>query len=231
MQNDENLHKGHRQRMLTKYLENSINSLEEHEILEVLLFFAFSRCNTNELSHELIRKFGSIENVLNAPIDELSKVKGIGRSSAVLLRFLGDFIDCFSMPDNSSVRLNSIEQVVEFCKLRFQNAEKEFCHFIMLDKRNYYIACISLSECHFSSVNINLKTVLMKAFNVNASSAVIVHNHPNSTATASNNDVKNTRVIAQTLSTLNIGLIDHVIIGTDGCYSMRSEHLLEDIWK
>ncbi len=231
MQNKENLHKGHRQRLLKKYFENGINSLEEHEILEILLFFAFSRCNTNEISHELIRNFGSIGNVLNAPVDEISKIKGIGESSAVLLRFLGDFIECFRTTDNSSVKFTSIEKVLEFCKLRFTNTETEFCHFLMLDKRNYYVACISLSECHFSSVNINLKTVLMKAFNVNASSAVIVHNHPDSAAKASNSDIKNTRVIAKTLNALNIGLIDHVIIGTDGYYSMRSENVLEDVWK
>ncbi len=231
MQKDGNLHKGHRQRLLKKYVENGINSLEEHEILEVLLFFVFSRCNTNEIGHELIKRFGSVENVLNAPIDEISKIKGIGESSAVLLRFLGDVVDCMNVSDNSSIKLNSIEKIIEFCKLRFSNADKEFCHFVMLDKRNIYIACISLSGCRFSSVNVNLKSVLMKAFNVNACSAIIVHNHPNSTAAASNSDVNNTRVIAQTLGSLDIGLIDHVIIGTDGYYSMRSERLLEDIWK
>ena len=231
MQNEENLHKGHRQRLLKKYGENGISSIEEHEMLEILLFFAFSRCNTNEISHRLIHEFGSLKNVLYAPVDDILKVKGMGYTSAVLLRFLGDIVNYLNLPDNSSVRLSSIDKILEYCKENFTNSDREYCNFLMLDKRDFYIGCLDLTGRQFSTVNLDLKNILMTAFNVNASDTIIVHNHPHSSAKVSNSDIKNTRIIAQTLNALNIGLIDHVIIGTDGYYSMRSERLLEDIWK
>lgn len=231
MQNKENLHKGHRQRLLKKYSEYGIDSLEEHELLEILLFFAFSRCNTNEISHELIQVFGSLKNVLYAPVEDILQIKGMGYTSAVLLRFLGDFVDHFRIPDKSPTRLCSIDKIIEFCKINFPNTDREFCHILMLDKRDYYLGCLSLTERLFSTINLDMKKILMKAFIVNASNAILVHNHPHGTAEASNSDVKYTRIIAHTLSSLNIGLIDHVIAGDDGYYSMRIECMLEDIWK
>ena len=152
-------------------------------------------------------------------------------TSAVLLRFLGDIVNYLNLPDNSSVRLSSIDKILEYCKENFTNSDREYCNFLMLDKRDFYIGCLDLTGRQFSTVNLDLKNILMTAFNVNASDTIIVHNHPHSSAKVSNSDIKNTRIIAQTLNALNIGLIDHVIIGNDGYFSMRSEHLLEDIWK
>lgn len=231
MPNEENMHKGHRQRLLKKYLENGIHSLEEHEVLEVLLFFAFSRCNTNEISHSLINKFGSISNVINTPVDEIKQIKGVGETSAVLLRFLGDFVDAYHINKDFAVKLDNIDDVISFCGECFPNGDTESCHFIMLDKRKYLTACMNMTECEFSSVSIDLRSVLMKAFNVNASFMIFVHNHPNGPAAASNSDVKATRDIANTLNSLGISVIDHIIIGSDGYFSMRRSNIMEDIWK
>lgn len=231
MSNDENLHKGHRQRLLKKYLESGFQSLEEHEVLEVLLFFALSRCNTNEISHKLINKFGSAAQVLNAPISEITQVKGVGETSAVLMRFLGDFVANYGANREAAVRLESLDNVIKFCEECFPDNDKESCHFLMLDKRKYLIACLSMTGCEFSSVNVDLKAVLMKAFNINAKSIIIVHNHPYGPSIASNSDVKFTRDIAETLISLNINVCDHIIIGNDGYFSMRRSSLLGDIWR
>ena len=230
MQNEKNLHKGHRQRLLKKYLENGFNSLEEHEILEILLFFAFSRCNTNELSHRLIKKFGSVKDVLCAHKDELTEIEGIGETTAVLLNFLGDIVDGIGMRKEPTIRLENIDSVIRFCKEFFPITDKESCHFIMLDKRRYLLACMNMAGSEFSLVNIDMRAVLLKAFNVNASSLILVHNHPNAPSVASNNDVRYTRQIAETLTPLNIDLLDHIIIGNDGCLSMRRSKLLGDLW-
>lgn len=230
MSNDGNLHKGHRQRLMKKYLENGIQSLEEHELLEILLFFAFSRCNTNELSHTLINKFGSVYNVLNSPVDELTKINGIGESSAVLLRFLGDFCDNLKTFSDTPVKLDNVNKMIEFCKECFANEPRENCHFLMLDNRNYLLATFTMTDCNFSTVNIDMKSVMMKALNVNAKGIILVHNHPNGASMASTNDVKNTRVFAESLAPLEIQLCDHIIIGNDGIFSMRRSMLIKDIW-
>lgn len=230
MQNEKDLHKGHRQRLLKKYLENGIHSLEDHEILEILLFFAFSRCNTNDLSHKLINKFGNIKQVLNSPVEEISQIKGIGENSAVFLRFLGDFAETYNSETEPQILLDKVEKVLDFCTKNFQNSQTESFHFLMLDKSNRLAGTISKTDCEFNMVNVDMRSILMKAFNVNASSVIIVHNHPNGTALPSNNDIKCTRNIAETLTALNIQICDHIIIGVDGCNSLRRMKYLEDIW-
>lgn len=230
MANEHNLHKGHRQRLLKKYLENGIQSLEEHEVLEILLFFAFSRCNTNELSHMLIEKFGSVSQVLNASPKEMTEINGVGETAAALLRFLGDFVDTYGRVKEPVIKLEGIESVITFCQEFFPNEDKESCHFILLDKRKYLAACLNMTGCAFSLISVDLKQVISKAFNVNASSVIIVHNHPEATSAASNNDVRYTRSMAETFTALNINVVDHIIIGNDGCFSMRKAKLLEDLW-
>lgn len=229
--NIENVHKGHRQRLLDKYLQNGIHSLEDHEVLEILLFFALSRCNTNEISHNLINRFNSISGVINAPVDEIREINGIGQTSAVLLRFLGDFVDSYNVNKNFTCRLNSQEKIIEFCKEAFPDNDKENCHFLYLDKRLYLISHISMTNCAFSSVGIDLRSVLMKAFNVNASNIIFVHNHPNASCVPSESDITTTRYIMEMLTKINMNVIDHIVIGSDGYYSMRTSGTLNDFWK
>lgn len=225
------IHDGHRQRLLKKYTKGGIDSLEEHEILEVLLFFAFSRCNTNEISHILLNKFGSIENIFRASITDLTKINGIGSSSALLLKFLGDFSELYGRSDQKLYNLKAFENIIQFCNDHFIDKENENCHFIFLDKRKNLITHQSLTNCKFSLVNIDMKKVINNAIDVNSDSIIIVHNHPNGSSVASSNDVKYTRSIAEMLAPLELSLVDHIIIGTDGFFSMRRSNLMNDIWK
>ena len=84
------IHSGHRERLRQRFMSFGADSLCEHELIELVLFYALPRINTNELAHTLIKEFGTINNILNAPIEELMSVSGIGRSAAEFIRLLGD---------------------------------------------------------------------------------------------------------------------------------------------
>ena len=79
------IHEGHRARMKKKLLENGERSLADHELLEVLLYYAIPRRDTNELAHRLLKQFGSLRGVLSAPVQELACVSGVGQQAALLL--------------------------------------------------------------------------------------------------------------------------------------------------
>ena len=81
------MHKNHRERLRKKFLVNP-DLLEDHEILELLLTFCIPRKNTNGIAHELLNKFRSISNILNANENELKNVNGIGENSALFLNLL-----------------------------------------------------------------------------------------------------------------------------------------------
>lgn len=99
MADEKNQHAGHRQRMLKRYLEHGIDGFEDHEILEIFLFTAYSRRNTNDISRALIERFGSLEGVLNAGYDQLKEEKNVGDTAAALISFMKDFARKFSGTD------------------------------------------------------------------------------------------------------------------------------------
>ena len=109
MAEEKNIHSGHRQRMLKRYLEHGIDGFEEHEILEIFLFTAYSRRNTNDISHQLIDRFGSLEGVLNAGYDELVQEKNVGVTAAALISFMKDFAKRYNKEDMSGIKLATSE--------------------------------------------------------------------------------------------------------------------------
>ena len=84
------LHDGHRQRCKQRFLRAGAEGFDDHQLLELLLFYAIPRCDTNETAHRLLKRFGSLQGVLYADPGELAAVEGIGESAAVLLRLTGD---------------------------------------------------------------------------------------------------------------------------------------------
>ena len=70
-------HDGHRSRMRSRFIETGLNSFEDHEVLELLLFYGQPRKNTNETAHALLNRFGSLHQVFNASIADLQEVEGV----------------------------------------------------------------------------------------------------------------------------------------------------------
>ena len=81
-----NPHAGHRSRMRSKALTYGLDHLDDHEVLEMLLYHAIPRGDTNETAHRLLERFGSFRGLLEAPPEELQAVPGVGESAAVLLK-------------------------------------------------------------------------------------------------------------------------------------------------
>ena len=78
------LHDGHRARKKEQFRRQGLDGFADHEVLELLLYYAIPRKDTNELAHRLLQKFGSLQNVFSAPLEELAKVDGVGESAALL---------------------------------------------------------------------------------------------------------------------------------------------------
>ena len=97
------IHSGHRQRLRQRYINDGLDSFEDHQILELILFYSVARKDTNELAHRLLDKFGSLARVLDAKPEELEQVEGIGSNSAVLL----------SMMPGMGAKMGDIESMID----------------------------------------------------------------------------------------------------------------------
>lgn len=230
MAENENIHKGHRQRMWKKYIEHGIDCFEDHEVLEILLFSAYSRRNTNDIAHELIRRFGSLEGVINAEFNELCEVENVGRAAALSICFMNDFAKRFAREDHSGVILDTSDGLRKFCYNLLHDCEVEVAHALLLDSSMSLIKDCRISRGVATSVDFDLKALAEKAIKSGCSNVVLVHNHPKGTALASSTDVASTRRVASALMNIGINLIDHIIVSKEEACSMRTSGMLPDIW-
>lgn len=140
------LHDGHRQRCKRRYLAAGAEGMDDHQLLELLLFFAIPRQDTNETAHRLVRQFGSMQGVLRASADELMTVDGVGENAAVLLRLAGDMAlraRCSAMPQTV---LNSTERTGVYFMELLAGEKKELLYQVCLDGKGKLLSCRCISK-------------------------------------------------------------------------------------
>ena len=106
---EQSLHTGHRDRMRAKFLQQGLEGFQEHEMLELALFYALPRVNTNEVAHRLLQRFGSLADVLNADYHALRDVKGMGESSAMLLMLIAQLSRQYRLSARKDLTLNTFD--------------------------------------------------------------------------------------------------------------------------
>ena len=119
------IHDGHRERLKKRFLKQGLDSFEEHEALELLLFFALPRKDVNPLAHELLERFGSLKNIFDADPSDLARIKGIGESAAVLIKLQSELARKYWLSDlESNAKISSIASAIEYVSLLFRGKTK-----------------------------------------------------------------------------------------------------------
>lgn len=221
------IHDGHRERMREKFLESGPDSFQDHELLELLLFYALPRINTNEIAHALLKQFGgTLYGVLSAPVSELAKVPRMGVSSAVLLHLVFPLFRRAQISDQNETVLDTSDRLGTFFLRRFLGQPNEILYQICLDAKGKILNCKKLCEGDMESVHINTRMVVENALRSNATMVALAHNHPSGMALPSQSDIEATRQIQEGLAAINIHLADHIIVAGESYVSMRQEGLL-----
>lgn len=220
-------HDGHRKRLIEKL---NANNLADHEMLEVLLFNALPRRNTNDLAHRLLAEFSSIRGVFDASMEQLKKVKGVGDSVAAYLFVIGQFYKREYKPvELSYPEKFEREEFYSFVKRKYVNERKETLNFYFLDTDSKIIGHKQeISDSSFQAELppeelINLLSKYMPA------GLVVLHNHPLGEARPSETDDKMTRQIQLICSMHNVMLCDHIIYASEGIYSYYLDGKLKEI--
>lgn len=229
---NENPHAGHRERVKTRFLENGIQSMARHEMIELLLFFGIPRKDTNELAHRLLDHFGSLSALLSASYEELVSVQGMTHNAAVLIRlFYGLETECQRERFSTERLLNTRERIRDFVIPLFLGVETEQVRLVCMDNNGRVLASGLLSEGSAAAVEINTRQALQLALRCNATTAVLAHNHPGGQPTPSREDVDTTAALAKTLESVGIKLVDHIIVAGNAYLSMREIPLCNTIFR
>lgn len=212
------VHAGHRTRLRERFLREGLDGFEAHEALELLLFYAIPQRDTNVLAHRLLSQFGSLSAVLEADVEVLCKVDGIGRNTATLLHMVPALTRLYLADiEQEAVTLTSAEQILDFLRPKFIGRTKEMMYLLCLNDKGNMVFGDFLFEGGFSSVSIYVREIIERTLRHQARGVILAHNHPGGIALPSREDVMATAAVFKALQTVDIRLYDHLIFaGVDG---------------
>lgn len=227
---EKNVHSGHRKRMRESFLKRDFNSMPDHEILEILLYYAHSRNDTNALAHRLINEFGSLENVLSAPYEELVKIDGVGDNAAVLMILFSRLAVRYVTNIDSDDAYKSEDEIVKMIVTRLAGEPKEKIIAVLLDKKKKLLNITEISTGGIDDASFKPRALLEPIFRCGATRVVLAHNHPQGFAVPSKADAETTDNVRKLLKPLEISLEDHIIVAGKDWYSMKSNIKYADIF-
>lgn len=233
MADEKNIHQGHRIRMKNSMLENGIDGLNDHQILEILLFYAVPKMDTNPIAHRLIERFGSLRGVLEADYDELCDVSGIGNNSASLIKFsqmLAKRYVCASSFEPDSMKLTDTDALRRYYEGVFLGVPVEQVRGMLVDDDLNVVKEKLLIEGSINKVHVSTRIFTDFVIKNNCSRLVIAHNHPKGLCIPSKEDIIATKKLFDILKLLDISIVDHIIVGQTGSFSLRASDRCGNIW-
>ena len=218
-----NVHAGHRERIREQYLRDGMDGFSDVQVLELLLYYTNKVKDTNETAHHLLDAFGSLKGVFEARTEQLVKVEGVGKESAILINMmLGLFHrynKCLAMEkEKQKIANRSVAQ--DYCKALMAGQRTEQFRVICLDAQCKVIGNRKITDGSLSEVAAYPRIVVETALNYNAHSVILTHNHPGGTPTPSPEDISSTLQLQKLLGGLGIIVLDHIIVANDVTYSM-----------
>lgn len=211
------VHDGHRERLRSRFLA-SPSSFEDHELLELLLFYVFPRVNTNEIAHDLLNRFGSIKGVLDAGIPALTQVNSIGDKAALFIRVVSETLSRYKV-DEVDIRnpLESYDALSLYLRNLFVGTENEITYVLLFDSKNRLILSSQIAEGYSCGNVISMREMVQLATSSNAASIILAHNHPHGKAIPSREDLAVTNNVNTVMALMGINFIDHFIIADNEC--------------
>ena len=216
------VHDGHRERLKSRFLEHGMDSFNDLNALELLLFYAIPRRDTNVIAHALLDRFGGLSGVFDASIPELTDVPGIGENAALLIKLVPQMMKKCELSKVSDMRtFHKSSQVAQFLIPRFLEEREELVLVLCLDTRNNLLCCEVLNRGVVNAVDISTRRLVEHALKHKASAVVLAHNHPDGVAMPSREDEIFTGKAQEALRLMGIRMMDHIIVAGTNYFSMR----------
>lgn len=222
------IHDGHREKMRQRFLKNGLEGYADHEALELLLYYALPRRDTNPIAHALMERYGSLAAVLNAPVEDLKLVDGIGESAAVLLKLVPQIVQKARIAEaEKETVLTTVSRVGAYLLERYEGEKHEVLYQLCLDRKGKLLACKRLHDGGVAGAELDVRRVVENAILTRASGVILAHNHPSGIALPSAEDVAATARVRDALRTIEVELVDHIIVADGDFVSMERSGYLQ----
>ncbi len=218
---------GRRQRIKDKYKKSGIDGWLDYEVLEFALSYAIARKDTKPIAKELITRFKTINAILDADREELKNVPGISEHTALFFSLLKD-VAILYLENGLHNRdlLSSPEAVFDYLQASLKGSVDEEFKTLFLNSRNQLIAIETLQTGTVNRSVVYPRKLVERSLYHHAVGVIIAHNHPAGTLKPSGDDCAVTKTIKAALKTVEISLLDHIIIGGNDYFSFKSKGLV-----
>lgn len=218
---------GHRQRIKDKHKKSGIDGWLDYEVLELVLSYAIARKDTKPIAKELMTRFKTINGVLNADSKELKSVSGISEHTTLFLKLLKDIAVLYLKNElHSKDLLSSPDLVFDYLKASLKGCVDEEFKALFLNGRNQLIAVETFQTGTVNRSVVYPRKIVERSLYHHAAGVIIAHNHPAGTLKPSKEDCAVTKSVKDTLKTVEISLLDHIIIGGNDYFSFNKKGLI-----
>ncbi len=219
-----NTHDDHRERLRTRFF-NAGENFEDHELLELILFYSIPRSNTNDTAHNLINRFGSLQGVFDAEYSALLGVDGVGEKSALYIRIISELLRRYERSRNDTrMILDSPDALYSYLKSLFVGTDSEVTYLLLLDAKKHLLLTAKVGKGDALSNVIDARKISKLTLNNNAAFSILVHNHPNGKAIPSGEDITTTEHIEWLMNNMHTTLIDHFIVAEGKCVPILNKY-------
>ena len=205
------------------FVQNGFKGLEEHQILEMILFYAVPRRDTNLMAHRLLDRYGSIAKVCDAPIDTLKNDFGLSESTAVLLKMIPEMARVYSESKHTA-EIIDLDNAADILRSKFIGANVEKVALALGTANGRLIMCDIVCEGSINATEMPIRKIVDLALRHNAKYAYVAHNHPSELCLPSRPDLETTRTLSETLCSIGVVLADHIIFTDTDSFSIHSSN-------
>jgi DNA repair protein RadC len=197
-----------------RLVAHGASALRNAELIAILLRTGMKGISAVQIAEQLLQKFGSLENLARASLDDIRKVKGVGRDKAIALKSAFTLAQRMARElAGDAPTLDSPDRIADYLRESNRLFEVETFQAVLLNTRRRLIRVEQLSQGTLDTILVHPREVFRAAIAANASAVIIVHNHPSGDPTPSDSDIKATRDLIRAGQLLKIDVLDHVIIG------------------
>lgn len=222
------IHEEHRKRMKEIFTKNGLSAFSDIQKLEFILYFSIPRKDTNPIAHRLLDTFGSFDKVLEAPLEKLQAVEGIGEHSAMLISSYLKIFECYGK-SKCETSIAGTTTAKEYCKNLYKGKSVEEFYMLCLTSSNKVMSCNLVNRGTASEVPVDIRKLTNIIVANNCERVLITHNHPHGPVRPSDEDIAFTAKIVSSCILNSIEVIDHIIVNDETAFSFEEAKILKEL--
>ncbi|MFZ3047457.1 MAG: DNA repair protein RadC [Desulfatirhabdiaceae bacterium] len=215
---------GHRKRLREKFMESGLIAFRDDEVIELLLTLGTPRKDCKDVARDLMKQFKTFHHVLEAPVDELMNVSGIGPQNVFGIRLIRAVAERYLEKRlMNSVLIHNARELFDYLYMNMRDKTRESFLVIYLDAKNRIIELETLFEGTLTSTSIYPREVVTAALRHHAAAVIFAHNHPSGDPTPSPEDYAVTRQLIAACRIVSITVHEHIVIGNNRYFSFADQ--------